>query len=117
MAVLEAHADHVPRPSTRAFVKCAEPTKPAVEGSKITKPPRSCTATPPAANRRTPSPAHRLSASRCSPSRRSCATRAGRESYARPAHAASDAMAAGMRSAFGRTAATVASDTASALLL
>jgi len=64
MALLDSRADHVPRPPTRAFVNTAEPAKPAVKGSKIAEPRQICTATPTAANRRTPSPAHRLTASR-----------------------------------------------------
>jgi hypothetical protein len=40
MALPEAHAHHVPRPPTRAFVNTAEPAKPAVKGSKIAEPPR-----------------------------------------------------------------------------
>jgi hypothetical protein len=48
----EACADHVPRPPTRAFANTTEPAKPAVKGSKITEPPRICTAPPPTANRR-----------------------------------------------------------------
>jgi len=116
MALPEVRADHVLRRSTRAFVKRTEPTKPAVKGSKIAKPPRSCTATPPAANRRTPSPAHRLTATRTLTRRSSCATRASRDAHAKPAPATSDATAADMRSAFGPSATTVASTTANALL-
>ena len=40
MAFPGAHAHHVPRPPTRAFVNTAEPAKPAVKGSKIAEPPR-----------------------------------------------------------------------------
>jgi len=69
MALPEAHADHVPRPATRAFARAAEPTKPAVKGSKITEPPRRSTATPTAANRQPPSPAHRQIGLLCSTAR------------------------------------------------
>src|SRR5215471_1057867 len=115
MALLETRADHVPTLPTRASVNTAEPAKPAVKGSKITEPPRSCTATPAAANPRTPSPAHRLTASQTLTGRGNCGTRAGRDAHARPAPATSDAMASGMRSALGRAATTVASDAANAL--
>jgi len=89
MALLEARADRVPRPPTRAFVNTAEPAKPAVKGSKIAEPPQSYTATPTAANPQTPSPAHLLTASRTPTPGLPPTT--------------SDTMAAGMRSAFGRT--------------
>ena len=89
MALLEARADRVPRPPTRAFVNTAESAKPAVKGSKIAEPPQSYTATPTAANPRTPSPAHLLTANRTPTPGLPPTT--------------SDTMAAGMRSAFGRT--------------
>jgi hypothetical protein len=97
--------------------KTAEPAKPAVKGSKIAEPPPTCTAAPAAANRRTPSPAHRLTGS---PDAHRAAVAAGRGQAGAltpglpPATA--DAMTAGMRSAFARTATTVASNTANALL-
>ena len=39
MALLDARADHMPGPPTRAFANTAEPAKPAVNGSKIAEPP------------------------------------------------------------------------------
>jgi hypothetical protein len=93
MALPEAHAHHVPRPPTRAFVDTAEPAKPAVKGSKIAEPPRICPATPTAANPRTPSPAHRLTASqtRTGPQKLWDAGRPERTRQACPRHRRRDA--------------------------
>lgn len=116
IALLDARADHVPRPPTRAFPSTAEPAKPAVKESKSAEPPQACTAT-----RQLRTSGHRPrhtgspQAGR-SPGRSSWwdAGSPGRSRQASPA--TSDAMAAGMRSAVGRTATTVASNTANALL-
>jgi hypothetical protein len=64
MALLEARADHVPRRPYRACANTAQPARPTSQGVKITELPQIYTATPPTANRRTPSPAHKLTASR-----------------------------------------------------
>jgi hypothetical protein len=109
MALPKTRADHEPRPPTRAFVNPAEPAKRAVKGSNIAEPPRQLRTGghhPWRTSHRTPD-AHQAAA----------ATGGGQAGALTPGPAAaSDAMAAGMRSAFGRTATTVASDAANALL-
>jgi len=80
-----------------------------VKGSKITEAPRICTAAPTTANRPAPSPA--APANRKPVTHRAAATAgrgAGLGAQAKPAHAALDAMADGVRTAFGRAATTAA---------
>jgi hypothetical protein len=93
MTLPEAHAHHCPgllpgHSSTRQ-----SPRNPAVKGSKIAEPPGPCTATPAAANPRTPSPAHRLTASqtRTGPQKLWDAGRPERTRQARPRHLRRDA--------------------------
>jgi len=86
-ALLEARADHVHKPPTRAFANTAEPTKPAVKGSQIAEPPRNRTATPAAAKPRTPSRRTGSPQTGRSPGGSYCGTRAGPRAQAKPAHA------------------------------
>ena len=117
MTLPEAHAHHVPRPPTRAFVNTAEPAKLGSQGVKDRR------ATPDPAQRprqlRTPGHHPQRTGSpqaRRAPGRRSYGTRAGQNAHARAAPATSDATPTGMRSPLGQTATKVASDTANALL-
>jgi len=92
---------HLPRRQSRA-------SRP-VKGSKITEPPRTCTAAPATANGPAPAPA--APAHRKPDTHRTAATArhgAGPGAHTKPAHTAFDATAAGVRTAFGRAATTAA---------
>jgi len=117
MALLETRADDVPRSPTRAFANRQNQANPAVKGSKIAEPPRICTATPDSCEPADTTPG---APANHKPDAHQAAAAAGRGQTGTLTpglpHATSGAMAAGIRSAFGRTTTTVASDTAIALL-
>src|SRR5262252_6271859 len=108
MALSKARAARVPRRPTGRCAKTAEQASSLVKAPKITEPPRICTTTPgqPRTGRHHPRPpadrrpdAHRVPQLQDA-GKPGCSTR--------PAHAALDATAAGVRLAFGRAATTVA---------
>jgi len=102
----------MPRRPYRACANTAEPAKPTVKGSKIAEAPRFCTVAPPTANRPVPSPAAPANGKPVTHRTAATARRgAGLGAQTKPAHTALDATAAGVRTAFGRAATTVATFT------
>ena len=111
-ALLEACSNRVPRRPYRACANTAEPAKPTVKGSKIAEAPRICTVAPPTANRPVPSPAAPANGKPVTHHTAATARRgAGLGAQTKPAPTALDATAAGVRTAFGRAATTVATFT------
>src|SRR5262245_47884259 len=86
--LLEACADRVPRRPTRAFAKTAEPGKPVSQGVKDHLATSDPHGDPTTANRRIPSPAHRLTAGRMLTGLQQLRDAGRPEAQARAAHAA-----------------------------
>jgi hypothetical protein len=93
----------------RACAKAAEPAKPAVKGSKIAEAPRDLHGGPTTCEPAGAIPG-RIGSPQAghSPRCSNCTTRGRPGRRSRACHAALDAMAAGVRTAFGRAATTVA---------